>query len=55
MGGHLQAGTIATSSPPGLPCNKVGDAGAFRARDVDFVFIKAHLSRVFSRVFRWWA
>jgi hypothetical protein len=51
MGGRWQARIVATSSPPGLPCNKVGDAGAFRARNVDFVFIKPHL----SRGFRWYA
>ena len=49
--GILQVPTVATSSPPGLPCNKVSDAGAFRARDVDFVFIKM----LFSRGFRWYA
>jgi len=43
--GHLPGRTVAT----GLPCNKLGDAGAFRARNVDFVFIKTHL----SRGFRW--
>ena len=31
-------------SPWGLPCTKAGDASALRARNVELVFIKTHLS-----------
>jgi hypothetical protein len=47
LAGICKFRTVATRRQSGCLASKVGDASAFRAMDVDFVFIKTLLSRGF--------